>query len=68
MHVKEVKKPPEEGLRRLKCQAKDETVLTSADQRVVLSLIVLPFPTRKFRESEAEDKKKMSRERWHMSQ
>lgn len=33
----EVKKPPEEGLRRRKCHAKDGTVLNSADQ-VVLSV------------------------------
>ncbi len=56
MQVKEVTKPSEEGLRRLNCQTKDGTVLTSADQRVVLSLIVLTFPTRKFRESEGQEK------------
>ena len=33
----EVKKPPEEALRRRKCHAKDGTVLDSADQ-VVLSV------------------------------
>ncbi len=42
MHVKEVKKPAEEGLGRIKCRAKDVTVLTSPDQRVFLSFSVLP--------------------------